>query len=160
MVIALVIGGILVGVVLLVVVIALVSRAALRAMEGPLKARAAAKFPAGAIIAADYQANSFGLESRGKLQARGNGALVLTPHEVCFLQYIPESEVVIPLDRVLETSFTRAHLGKATPFKLLKIRFRTEAGTDAIAVLMRHPEPFHRRLEEERGKVSPVVPVS
>ncbi|MBK9051763.1 MAG: hypothetical protein IPL78_12865 [Chloroflexi bacterium] len=44
----------------------------------------------------DLKANSFGLESAGVWQARGNGGLVLTGKELHFFMLIPNKEVRVP----------------------------------------------------------------
>lgn len=146
--IALVIVG---GVVVLVLLIAVLSRAMLAAVRKPLEARVQRRYGARPLVAVDYTANSFGLESLGALQARGNGALVVTTEEVCFLQLVPEREVVIPLAQIRELSLVRSHLGKATPFKLLKIQFEGVAGPDAIAVMVRRPDDLRAGIEEARS---------
>jgi len=146
-VVAIIIGGLA----LLLVLISALSRAMLAAMRGPLEARALRRYRADAILASEYGANSFGLASKGKLQARGNGALLLTANELCFLQVVPEVEIVIPLAAIRSTSFTRTHLGKATPFKLLKIQFDQGGGEDVLAVMVRHPGSFQQAIEEARA---------
>lgn len=143
------------GVVVLFGAIVLVSRVAMNAMRGPLEARVTRRYPTG-VVASDFGANSFGLTSLGKFQARGNGALVLTATELTFFQLVPEREIVIPLSSILELSLTRSHLGKATPFKLLKISFRGEAGEDSIAVFLRRPAPFLAEIEGKRSAVATV----
>lgn len=146
------------GVLLLLVLISLLSRMAISGMRAPLEARAHRRYAAGEILASEWGANSFGLASRGKLQVRGNGALVLTARELCFFQLTPEEEIVIPLDRITQTSLTRSHLGKATPFKLLKVEFRGDAGDDAIAIMLRNPQAFQAQLDARRGSNSTLQP--
>lgn len=139
------------GVVGLFLLIAVLSRAMLASVRKPLEARVQRRYGSRPLVAVDYAANSFGLESLGKLQARGNGALVVTADEVCFLQLVPEREVVIPLAQIRELSVVRSHLGKATPFKLLKIQFESAEGPDAIAVMVRRSDDLRALIEQTRA---------
>lgn len=137
------------------VLLSLFQKGVLAALKGPLSARVRVRYPDEAqVLAADYGANSFGLESKGKLQLRGNGALVLTPKELRFFQYMPESEVEIPLTKITEISFVRSHLGKATPYRLLKVQFAGQAGPDSIAVFVRDPDAMRTQLEQARSAAS------
>lgn len=147
--IALIIAG---GVVVLLALLTLLPRVVLASIRGPLAARVRARYPDETrLIASDFTANSFGLESKGVLQARGNGALVLSPTELCFFQYMPEREIEIPLDRIVDVSFTRSHLGKATPFRLVKVQFEGPTGPDSIAVMVRRPDELRAQIDRARA---------
>ncbi|MBK7581344.1 MAG: hypothetical protein IPI67_14165 [Myxococcales bacterium] len=150
--IALVIVG---AVAALFAMLALIPRLVVGAMRAPLSKRVRARYPdEHALVSCDYSANSFGVESWGRAQLRGNGALALAPAELCFFQYLPERDVVIPLERIVEVSFTRTHLGKATPFRLVKVRFEGDAGADSIAVMVRRPDELRAQIECARASTA------
>lgn len=135
-----VIGGIVVGLILiLALVLGMVAFGAefvLRRLRPRLEARVDERYPDPQTrLHEDYRANSFGLTSLGKAQARGNGALVLTPADVAFLQYVPDRSFVIPYRRITHLELTRSHLGKTITRDLVKISFTDENGTaDSIAI--------------------------
>jgi hypothetical protein len=125
----------------------------LAAIRGPLEARVRARYPdAAQTIIVDYAVNSLGLESLGRWQVRGNGALVVTATELCFFLYKPEREIVIPLADVTDLSFVHSHLGKWTPHKLVKVAFRRDDAMDAIALLVPRPENLHATIAEARHR--------
>lgn len=140
--------------VLLFLLIAVVASVVVKAMEGPLKERMLARYPQHDVLLSDLRANSFGLESRGAMQARGNGALVLTAKELCFFQVMPRREDLVPLSAITETSLARSHLGKATPFPLIKVSFAGASGPDSIAVLVKDAAQWQRTIDEARAKAS------
>jgi hypothetical protein len=134
------------------VMFVLLPRAILAAIRKPLMARVKTRYPHETdVVASDYTANSFGLESLGRTQLRGNGAFVITGKELVFFQCIPKRDFVIPLARVAEVSFCRSHLGKATLFRLVKICFQGEAGSDSIAILVKHPDALRNQIEQARS---------
>src|SRR5687768_9027272 len=92
------------GLVFLLAMLTVVPAVVLGALRGPLKQRVQRRYSASDIVLSDLGANSFGLESRGVTQARGNGALVLAKHELCFMQFVPKRDDVIPLKAITETS--------------------------------------------------------
>lgn len=127
------------GVVVLLLVIGLVAKGVLHGMKAPLEARIAAVYRADEILMKDLGANTFGLESWGVLQGRGNGALVLTRDALHFFRFVPGADVRVPLAAITEVSFTRSHLGKSTIHDLLKVRFDVDGKSDSIAVYMAEP---------------------
>ena len=83
----------------------------------------------------EEDANSFGVESAGAWQVRGNGRLALTKHELLFAQWIPNRLLRIPRDSIVEVTTTRSHLGKTVGRDLLKVVWSTDLGTqDSIAL--------------------------
>lgn len=145
---------------LLVLLIAAVSRGMLAAIRPSLEARVRRRYPSDLVLASEYGANSFGQASRGKLQTRGNGALIITATELCFFQIIPATELVIPLSAIRRTSLVRSHLGKATPFKLLKLELEDAAGSDSVAFLVRAPAALRVTLDLTRAQATvPAAPV-
>jgi hypothetical protein len=99
----------------------------------------------------ELRANSLGIESKGKLQARGNGGLVLTKTSLHFFQFLPESELQVPLASVREVSLVRSHLGKTIGYRLLKVRYDTAEGSDSVAWYVPDPEEWQRKLESGRA---------
>ncbi len=78
---------------------------------------------------------SFGVESAGPRQVRGNGNLALTHDELVFAQWVPNRTLHIPRSSILEITTTRAHLGKTIGSKLLKIVWTNEVGErDSVAI--------------------------
>ena len=125
--------GALALIALIAIVFVVVPSITLRAIAKSLKPRIAAAVPRDAILLEDLRANSLGLTSMGKMQARGNGGLVLTKSALVFFQVLPRRDVSIPLDRIIEVKTVRSHLGKTYFRDLLFVSFRTETGTDSVA---------------------------
>jgi hypothetical protein len=147
-----IIGSAVVGVVVIVVIVALIAALVLRLMKAPLEARIAARYAGEEILLQDLRANSFGLESAGVWQVRGNGALVLTATSLHFFMFLPRKEVCVPLESVIELSITKSHLGKATLHDLLKVRFHAEGKEDSIAWYLADPHGWKARIEELTAK--------
>lgn len=83
-------------------------------------------------------ANSFGLQSEGVMQIRGNGTLLLTRHALVFEMWMPQKRLVIPLNAITELSTPRTFLSKGRGRPLLRVDFKTDDGSaDAIAWLVR-----------------------
>ena len=123
-------AGILVGVIVLVVVPKLVTKA----MEPSLERRISKIYPAEQIILRDLMALTFGLESRGVLQGRGNGALVLTANELCWLRFVPESsDLRIPREHITKVDTVKTHLGKTYGRDLLRVTFTNNGTPDSMA---------------------------
>lgn len=118
------------------------------------EARVAARYAKRDILLEDTLANSFGLESLGAGQVRGNGALVLTAKTLHFFQAVPAREVEIPLDRIDSVGIVKTHLGKSTGHDLLHVTFRNRDGQrDAIAWFVRpDAETWRAKLRELTGK--------
>jgi hypothetical protein len=102
-------------------------------ITGPLRRRAAGHL-AGETVLRQADANTFGTESRGRLQARGNGTLALAAEELLFAQWVPDRVLRIPRAAITEVDTTRSWLGKTMFRRLLLVRWRTDTGADAIAL--------------------------
>ncbi|MCS6977429.1 MAG: hypothetical protein NZM31_10540 [Gemmatales bacterium] len=102
------------------------------------------------ILLQNLMANSFGLESLGLSQVRGNGALVLTRQGLHFFQYVPKREVRIPLTAIMAVSLTKSHLGKVTVYDLLKVEFLADGQKDSIAWYVANAAEWKRQIEELR----------
>lgn len=93
-----------------------------------------ARLGAGRILLMEDGANSFGVESRGRAQIRGNGCLAATADEILFLMWWPRREVRIPRRAVTGVERARSHLGKTVGHELLRVRFTNDEGRpDSIA---------------------------
>src|SRR5262245_11939505 len=130
---AAIIGLIALAVVLLALLAIAVPKLVLHFLKGPLEARIAPHYRQDEILLKDLGANSFGLESAGVFQSRGNGGLVLTGNSLHFFMFLPKWDLRVPLDAITELTFTKSHLGKATIYDLLKVQFSLEGKTDSIA---------------------------
>src|SRR5688500_18379438 len=62
-----------------------------------------------------------GQESRGKMQARGNGTLVLTEQELFFQGWLSKQGISIPLQQIQSLEIVNSHLGKSTLRDLVKV---------------------------------------
>jgi hypothetical protein len=145
---AAIIGFIALGVGVIVAVFFVVPKVVFLSIKGPLEAGIAIHYGNGEILMEDLRANSFGLESAGAWQPRGNGGLVLTEKYVHFFMFLPKRDLRVPLDTIMEVTFTRSHLGKATIDDLLKVRFSMGDKTDSIALYLTDPKAWKNRIEE------------
>ncbi|MEZ6195098.1 MAG: hypothetical protein R3F20_05120 [Planctomycetota bacterium] len=113
------------------------------------------------IVASDYAgcalhridplANQFGRRSRGLLQVRGNGLLLLLDDRIAFHPLARGENWEIPLERILGLSDPRVFLGKTYLRPLLAIRFRDDEGEeDEAAWAVRDPEGWRRDIEARR----------
>jgi hypothetical protein len=76
-----------------------------------------------AILLRDDMANGFGLRSRGPVQLRGNGVLVLTRQHLAFAPLFRDDPIIIELARIRSVDTTRSHLGKSIARDLLSVEF-------------------------------------
>jgi hypothetical protein len=75
------------------------------------------------FVLRDDMANSLGLRSRGPVQLRGNGVLVLTRQHLAFAPLFRNDPLVIELARIRRVDTTRSHLGKSIARDLLSVEF-------------------------------------
>lgn len=141
-------GIVLLGVVTLGLVLIAVPKLVFWLLKGPLEARIAADYGTGKVLMQDLKANCFGVESAGVWQARGNGGLVLTAEGLHFFMFLPRKDLRVPLDAVTEVTLTKSHLGKATIYDLLKVRFVAEGKPDSIAWFLTDPAAWLERIEK------------
>ncbi len=153
--IALVTALILFSVVSMIVVSSVLARFTLQMIRGPLQARIDAVYAPAAIVRSDLRALSLGRESVGVWQVRGNGALVLTREQLHFFMFVPQKDLRIPISTISEISFTHGHLGKATPYKLLKVHFVADGVADSIAWYVPDPDGWQTAIETLRGATEP-----
>lgn len=151
---ATIIGWVLLGVLGVTLAAGLVSKGILAGMKGPLEERIAAHYGQSEILLQDLKANSFGRESAGVWQCRGNGGLVLTAKYLHFFQFLPKRDFRVPLDAITELALTKSHLGKATIYNLLKVHFSAEGQRDSIAWYLTDPQAWKDRIESLQARGS------
>ena len=105
------------------------------------------KFPEHEIIMTSIGANSFGQESLGLKQTRGNRVLIFTNNELFFEMWIPKKELLIPLKDITKIDNPKWHLKKSKGWPLLKVSFINKFGKeDSIAWLLRDLETWTNTL--------------
>jgi hypothetical protein len=143
-IIAFVAGGLLVLLLLLGFIAGLVRRR--------LQAELESRLPGRRVLRRSLRANFFGFASLGPAQLRGNGALVLLPEELYFLMAAPRREIRIPLERIIETSLVRSHLGKTIFRSLFHVAYHGGEGDDAVAWAVPDPQGWREAVELARGR--------
>jgi hypothetical protein len=78
----------------------LVMKMVMGAVRNKLQKLVEDRFTRDEIVAATLRANFFGEKSKGGKQVRGNGALVLTKNNLCFIRALPVKEYIIPIKAV------------------------------------------------------------
>ncbi len=141
---------------LLVVVILFVARALARGVAAQARALIEQHYPVGSTLLADDMANFFGLESKGAMQVRGNGGLVLTPEELCFLPLVGDATLRIPLRAIRAVSEVRSHLGKTVGRPLLRVEFDGEGGSDAVAWFVSDVSAWQAKIASLRPANKPI----
>lgn len=126
------------GVVLLLaylfVMFAVLPKVLLKKVQAKLAQRVAEEVPADQIVREDLLVISLGLDSRGVMQGRGNGALVLTPTELRWLQLKPRSsDVTIERSSITAVDTKQSHLGKSYGKPLLHVSFTHDGAPDSMA---------------------------
>ena len=138
-------AGILVGVIAILVVPKLV----IKSMEPALERRISEMYSSEQIILKDLSALTFGLESRGVLQGRGNGALVLAANELCWFRFVPESsDLRIPRENITKVDTVKTHLGKTDGRDLLRVTFTNDGKPDSMAWYVRDLGAWLSKLGE------------
>ncbi len=94
----------------------------------------------------------FGQKSRGVMQMRGNGTLILTDDELLFKQWVVNKEFRLPLKLIQSIETPRSFLGKTQGVQLLKVSYLNESGApDAIAWRVRDLAGLIRKIEDARA---------
>jgi hypothetical protein len=107
------------------------------------------KFPDAKLIVPG--ALFYGQESKGKMQMRGNGILVLTQDELYFEWLLPRREFRIPLTAVQAVETPSSYLGKTNFRPLLKVVFQNDSGqTDAMGWIVPDVEAARQAIEAAR----------
>ncbi len=123
----------------------------LRVLRPGLEARVAGDHEASDVLMKDLTANLFGVQSKGKAQARGNGALVLTAQGLRFYQVMPERDLSIDLEDVETVELVRSHLGKTVGRELLRVSFSNGGNPDSVAWYVADPLAWRQRIAELRA---------
>jgi hypothetical protein len=98
------------------------------------------RFPTEQIVLSETTANFFGLESRGSLQIRGNGVLVLTQDQLWFSRFIKREDITIPTNTIEAVRLVDSHLGKRILGRqLIYVQFEGSEGPDSVAWLVEDP---------------------
>lgn len=93
-------------------------------------------------------ANSFGQESLGVKQVRGNGVIVLTNSELYFEMLMPKKSWTIPVSSIQAVENPTSHLTKTRGVALLKVIFQNQQGaTDSIAWQMHDVPTWTKTLQ-------------
>lgn len=141
------------------VMFAIVPRVMLNKVQAKLEDRIKTEVPADQIVRKDTLVISFGLTSRGVTQGKGNGALVLTPTHLRWMQLTPHtSDVSIPLASIAEVTTKGSHLGKSYGKSLLYVSFSDGGKEDSMAWYNTDVEGWIKSIEDARGKAKAVVP--
>lgn len=103
------------------------------------------------IIAANINVSSFGQESKGLKQLRGNGCLVLSKDELYFEMFFPKKKWVIPMQAISLVEKTKTHLNKWSVFSLLKVNYLNPKGDiDSLAWAIKDVDQWIERIENLR----------
>lgn len=111
----------------------------------------AASFLGARTVLLCSDACSFGRQSRGVAQIRGNGILACTDQELWFRMLAPARTLTIPLETITALDTPRSHLGKGCIRPLLLVRFHSASGDDAVAWSVADLERWLTTLEQRTG---------
>ena len=112
-----------------------------------LEQRVLQKFNLEEIVCSTTRSNFFGEESQSAFQARGNGALVLTKEELCFMMVGSDKEFTIPLKSIISVSLPKSFKGKSIFVSLLCVRYQKNGEEDAMAWSVPTPEKWKQVIE-------------
>ena len=124
-----VVGLAVVGLLMFLVIPALVNKS----IAPGLEKRIAKLYPPDKIVLQDLKALSFGLESKGVTQSRGNGGLVLTATDLHWFQFAPEIDIHIPRASITKVDVVTSHLGKSLGKDVLYVAFTADGKQDSMA---------------------------
>jgi hypothetical protein len=103
---------------------------------------------ADAIVRLDDVTRFFGLSSAGMFQIRGNGCLAATRDQLLFRLWIPRREVLIDRASVTGIDTPRAHRGKTSLHRLLRVGYTNpRAEGDAAAWAVRDLDAWLEALQ-------------
>ena len=127
-------ASILVSILVTVGIFVFVPKLVTRWMGPRLERRISNIYSPEQILFKDLNALTFGLESRGALQMRGNGALVLTADELGWFRFVPErTDLRIPRENITKVDTVKSHLGKTYFRDLLRVTFTNNGKPDSMA---------------------------
>lgn len=79
---------------------------------------------------------------------------MLTKDYLHFFRFVRGADLRVSLGAITELSFTKSHLGKATIYDLLKVRFSVDGTTDAIALYLTDPKAWKNTIEELKAAMA------
>ena len=129
----LIVGGLVLGGVLAFGALLFALRQFAQGLREQGRAVLSARYPAADVVRSETMALSFGLQSKGAMQMRGNGVLALTRNELYFSMYVGGFALAVPLQTIVAVTLVRSHLGKTQGVRLLHVRFTVDGLEDAIA---------------------------
>ena len=121
---------IVIGIVVVALVVAVV--VAVRRGAGSARARIEESLASLDVRRKD-KADFYGVASRGEGQVRSLGTLALTPDELVFLQFVPESEVRVPLKAITHVEIARSFLDKTVTRDLMVVTWKSGEDDDRVA---------------------------
>lgn len=104
------------------------------------------------IVLSDDLANCFGKKSRGAMQMRGNGGLVLTEELLHFIPLAGTPRVKVSLADVTEVKLVRSFLGKSVGRQLLMVAYDDHGAAEAAAFVVKEPERWQAEIERLRAE--------
>jgi hypothetical protein len=135
-------AAVILGVVLSVLLLLFLLQAITKGVAAQARQRIEARFPAGDVVLSDDLANCFGFTSKGPLQNRGNGGLVLARDTVWFLPILGD-EWRLPVAKITAAERVSSHLGKTVGRPLLRIEWEG----DSVAFFVRDVDTWITRLK-------------
>ncbi|MBI3968681.1 MAG: hypothetical protein HY329_23855 [Chloroflexi bacterium] len=144
-----ILGVIIVILVMVIVIFLVVPKLVTKAMEPALERRLSKVYAPEQLVLRDLKAVTLGLESKGVMQLRGNGALVLTANELGWFRFVPErSDLRIPRENITKVDTVQTHLGKTYFRDLLRVTFMNNGRPDSMAWYVTDLGAWLTRLRE------------
>lgn len=138
-------GSVLAG----VVVILLVLRLVLGSFRKKLLQRIRQQFAGKRILKSDLNTVFLGQLSSGLAQIRGNGALILTKDQLCFLLAVPARDICIPLRKIKKISRQKSFLSKTIGKDLIVVEFESEKlADDQVAFAVKDLEEWEAGIKD------------
>ncbi len=125
----------------------LIFKLVISSVRRKMESKALKKFNRKDIIKASPIANYFGRKSRGGLQIRGNGVLVLTKKGLSFTMAFPEKEYYIPIETITGVSLPKSFNGRTIFMPLLQVDFIENGRDESIAWAVKEPKKWKKAIE-------------
>ena len=116
-----------------IVLLILILKTAFSSTQWILNEQVQNKFLKDDIVLSTTRASCFGVKSKGGMQVRGNGALVLTNEVLYFLMAFPRKEFVIPIKSIIDLTTPKSFNGKSILTPLLCVHYNIDSKEDEIA---------------------------
>jgi len=111
------------------------------------------KFSDRLIFLSSAGANFAGQKSKGLMQVRGNGALLLVEDQIYFKMLVPDREIVIPIDMITGIRKANGFLGKTKGIPLIVVEFTNEENrSDEAGWWVRNVDEWINSINELRNK--------